>query len=513
MKILIDTNIFIPAEDDGALPPNVEQLFNLANSGEHEIRVHADSLRDLKRDTNVARREASISRFQKYRSVASCWRKKTDLEEQFGQIRSENDEVDCKLLGSLTDGTVDLVVTEDSKLLKRAARAGLADGCMAIRDALHVLSESNWLRDTSQTFIRTVSCSSIDLSDPIFESLRADYNFDEWFKTKCVRQGRLAWVAEASGKYAGVVIFNQENESEADEGVIGSKILKLCTFKIADWARGLRLGELFLRKALWFAKNNQFDAVYFTAFPKQTALIGLSAGLGFETVSTRATGESTLARRMKAPSIERGDFLAAVTANYPSVPPITQSAAIIPIQPAFHKKLFPEASETPVGQTLPLFSLDFGAPSDTEIAPAAAIRKAYLCTAQTKEIKRGTPIVFYLTKTTEIAFGQCATGFGIAEQYIHATSVEDILKIARLRTVFAQDELQLMLKRKGFLKVLKFLFVGFFRDPVSLDELKRRKIVGGPPQSIAKIDGPKLSKLITDVGLSHRPRIQRPPPT
>ena len=291
MRVLIDTNVFIPAEDAGALPEKVASLFNLINANEYTPVVHSESLKDLQRDKNLARQRASISRFQKYKHVPSCHRDKQQLEHEFGPIKSENDFVDCKILSALYDGAVDFVVSEDAGLLKRAAGIGYADTCLSVRDALLVFKNQKWLRESEQVFISDVACAELNTVDSIFDSLRADYpEFDDWFR-KCVRKQRRAWIVKEDGNYAGIVIFNEENAADADAGVVGQKVLKLCTFKVAEFARGSRLGELFLRKALWFAVNNEFDSVYFTAYPKQTALIGLCMSLGFEVVGERDSGK------------------------------------------------------------------------------------------------------------------------------------------------------------------------------------------------------------------------------
>ena len=102
--------------------------------------------------------------------------------------------------------------------------------------------------------------------------------------------------------YAGIVIYNQESSSDADEGVVGERSLKLCTFKVAEFARGSRLGELYLRKALWYALNDDFDSVYFTAYTKQTALIGLCISLGFE-----VSGTARVERKNNVSQHEKGN--------------------------------------------------------------------------------------------------------------------------------------------------------------------------------------------------------------
>ena len=66
-----------------------------------------------------------------------------------------------------------------------------------------------------------------------------------------------------------------ESSEETDATTKAQKILKLCTFKVRPEKRGVKLGELLLKKAFWFAQVNNYDLLYITAFPKQGALIDL----------------------------------------------------------------------------------------------------------------------------------------------------------------------------------------------------------------------------------------------
>jgi GNAT superfamily N-acetyltransferase len=84
-----------------------------------------------------------------------------------------------------------------------------------------------------------------------------------------------------------LVIRKTEKHSEAQTQHEGSKILKICTFKVRDEYLGEKFGELLLKQALWFAQHNNYDLVYLTVYPKHTLLIRLLSYYGFvETMRT-----------------------------------------------------------------------------------------------------------------------------------------------------------------------------------------------------------------------------------
>ena len=113
----------------------------------------------------------------------------------------------------------------------------------------------------------------LNLADPIFESVRADYpGFDEWFD-KCRRQHRDCWVLEIDGEIAGLVIHKRETRAEAGTKGLGPKILKICTFKVRDEFQGEKFGELLLKQVLWFGQQNKYDLTYVTAFSKHAFLM------------------------------------------------------------------------------------------------------------------------------------------------------------------------------------------------------------------------------------------------
>ena len=209
-------------------------------------------------------------------------------------------------------------------------------------------------------------------------------------------------------------------------------------------------------------------------------------------------------RKIVVPGI---NLLTAVASNYPRVPKFFRDGLAIPIQSHFHKKLFPEASSIAHGQTPDLFEISWRSGDAERVAPASSVRKAYLSNAPKNEIEPGTPLIFYLSKDEALRYSQRITAFGISEQYMSATDVETVMKVVRLRTVYSTEEIRRMLQQKLELKVLKFLFVGYFKEPPTIQEMIDREILKSHPQSFTRVDGRRLSNLVEEIGLSHIPNI------
>ena len=136
-----------------------------------------------------------------------------------------------------------------------------------------------------------VSANEIQLTDEIFDSLREDYPpFDTWWRDKCVRERRRCWAVFDEG-LAGLIVRKDETAANTDATIKAAKILKICTFKVRPEKRGVKLGELLLKKVFWFAQANHYDLVYITTYKTQAALIDLLEYYGFKNTATKADGE------------------------------------------------------------------------------------------------------------------------------------------------------------------------------------------------------------------------------
>jgi hypothetical protein len=90
---------------------------------------------------------------------------------------------------------------------------------------------------------------------------------------------------------AGLIVRKDETAANTDATIKAAKILKICTFKVRPEKRGVKLGELLLKKVFWFAQANNYDLAYITTYKNQAALIDLLEYYGFKNTATKSDGE------------------------------------------------------------------------------------------------------------------------------------------------------------------------------------------------------------------------------
>jgi ribosomal protein S18 acetylase RimI-like enzyme len=496
LKLLLDTNILIALEDPKPLEPALAALSQKAQLHGLVLFIDEAAVHDIQRDPDETRRERTLSKLRRFPILEGvAHTTDADLQTRFGSVRNDNDRCDVLMLDSLHLGVVDFLVSEDLELHKRAARAGLSDRVFRIPDALSWIRRTFEPQDFRLPYVVAKKAHQIPLADPIFQSLRDDYiDFDDWFERKCRRQHRDCWVLEIDHQIAGLVIRKDEARAEAQITLAGDRILKICTFKISPNFRGEKLGEHLLKKILWFAQANRYDATYLTAFPKHDFLIALLQSFGFEITKTLHTGELMLERRLHreeevllAPSEEPLSKDLAIYPRYYSGPRVGKF--VVPIQAQFHVALFPEIGEA---APLPLF------PSDKYVVepgsgvgrtPGNTIRKVYVCRAATRQLKAGDLLLFYLSKSADLTRSQTVTSVGVVERVELASSANDLMRCVGRRSVYSRDALVRMLPTPAHpVVVIDFLLVGHLSTPAPVQTLVNMGAFSGrPPQSIARI--------------------------
>lgn len=500
-KLLIDTNIVISLEDAQPVQASLAELVRLSN--EHGVGLFVDGANydDVERDKDHARRAVTLSKlakFQKLRGVPVP--DEALLVARFGKINRENDRSDVGLVVALDAKAVDFLVTQDIGLHRRADRAGLGASVLTVEEALAWLKQTYTTKAVSLPYVVERKAYQISQDHDILKSLQADYpGFDSWFD-KCRRQHRDCWVLEIGDEIAGLVIRKDETHAEAGTEHIGPKILKICTFKVRDEFLGEKFGELLLKQVLWFAQKNRYDLTYVTAFPKHAFLIDLLSYYGFKETRKMANGEIVLEKPIATGA------LADVTDNAfdfdrEHYPRFHDSLAVqkfcVPIQPAYHRLLFPEIA---YGAELPLFPVETFGPMlsrGQERTPGNTIRKVYLCRAKTTHLRPGDILLFYMSKDISFAASQSITTVGIVEQVTNVCTSDDLIRHTAKRSVFSAESLQAMRPTKlSPVKVIDFLLVGHTQPPVGLDTLVASGVFAGrPPQSIAQLPQERYAQL------------------
>lgn len=499
-KYLIDTNVFIPLEDATTVPSEFAELLALAARHGVDIYVHEAAVDDIQRDKDSARRTVSLSKLRKFPKLAKVMGlTEAALAAEFGPLAKPNDVVDATLLHALQIGVADFVVTEDRDLHGRTQRfaPNLIDRVLYVADALSLLRKTYEPTTVSLPFVEEVDAHSIPQTDPIFESLRDGYDgFDTWWRVKCVKQLRKCWVVVDNGAIAGLVVRKVETAGDTDAHLSGKKILKICTFKVRTETRGIKLGELLLKQALWFAQTNNFDLVYLTTYPSQSTLIELIEYYGFTLTYTNVQGELVYEKplsREAVPKPENGGYFEVTRLNYPRFyagPEI--SAYGIPIKEAYHEYLFPELANRRQPDLFPLV----GGPK----TPGNTIRKVYLCRAQASISRSGAVLLFY-KGTSRNPPSQAVTTIGIFESMALARSTEELRRLASGRSVYSDAQIRAFEASDDRpVKVINFLLVHHIAPAIELATLQQLGVIKThPPQSIFSLDRTKLVALLGQV--------------
>lgn len=239
MKFAIDTNILLPLEVASISAPSTHdpealELNRIVQESGNHIVVHPAILIDLARDPDVARRERHTYLLNKYPKIVDPPPVTPAHEAHLGVAQANsNDWVDNLLLVAVERHAVDYLVTQDQKMHRKASRLGIADRVLTITDALATLRT---LFDTSPIpppAVRRVQLYNVDERDPIFDSFRGDYpGFDAWLRASKKRVRRTWTISGPNGRLAAICIVKKEGEDIPDG--IGGRVLKICTFKVAD---------------------------------------------------------------------------------------------------------------------------------------------------------------------------------------------------------------------------------------------------------------------------------------
>lgn len=491
-RALIDTNVLIALEDPGRTDPVAAELARRCQAGSVTIHIHPAMRDDFERDRNSVRRSVSSSRMDKYPSLAAIpLPSKSDLERRFGFIRHANDQADVELLHALSIDAVDVLITQDGGVHKRVRGSPLEDRVLTIADAVAWLKALQDVVEDGIAVVDDVPAYTIDSDDPIFRSLEEDYpNFIAWWRSKCVAEHRDCWLIRASdGVIDGIIVRKTENGR--DLGLTPStRVLKLCTYKVAARARGHKIGELLLQKALWHAQLNNYSAVYLTTYPKQTMLMNLLERYGFEVTSTKEDGELILAKRLTSAraDLPAGPRTASMIRQlYPRFA-VGESVGLfaVPVQWRFHKRLFPEAARL---VPMPLFNDDSRDERGARLVPGNTIRKVYVCRSKIKALRAGDVLFFYQSKDESALHSQCLTTVGVVEQTRRTSDAQELIRFTAGRSVYSEQDLhQLADSSPQGVMVIDFLLIRHLDPPLPLQRVLETNILKAHPQSIGRID-------------------------
>jgi hypothetical protein len=482
MNILLDTNILIPFEDTRRLlDPRLAELRRLVDELGFRLYIHPAQIHDLKQDRNIERREIVLSRIPQYTQIPNPPVLSDDELTRFGWTQSnDNDRVDNLLLHAVIRGATNILISEDKGIRRKGIRAGIQERVYRLDQALDLLTRQRQPREFRVPHgIRDRYLHEFDIQSSFFDSLREGYDgFNNWYQ-KAAQSHRRCWCIADDSKndlHAVCIYKIEESPSVTDDGKkLKGRALKLCTFKVGEAIRGMKIGERLLFTAFKYAAEGDLDWVYaHTNSVRHRHLIALFSEYGFQ-IAGEYNGDEVYAKPMRPGLLDEPESpLAYAIRYYPHYRDDPSSDSyLVPIRPAYHEDLFPDISNISKG----LFADDlsmFGPQSNT-------IKKAYICNSNTSDIEPGDLLFFFRTedrRSIEVV--------GVVETAIRTDDLNLMMSLVAKRTVYSREQLSNLVKagRHGSLVIL-FRLVRYI-EPISVSVLEQAG-VKGPYQTIRRV--------------------------
>lgn len=300
--------------------------------------------------------------------------------------------------------------------------------------------------------------SEIDINDPLFTSLKADYpEFAEKWFPKCIRENRKAVVfSDAAGLGAFIALKREKDEPiQLQNGEIpAAPRLKIATLLLAERFRGQRLGEGALGLILWYWQRSKLAEVYVTIFPKHTDLISQVERFGFQLVGYNDRGEGVYLRDRKAI-----DFTDPYK-SFPFVSPNFSKGGYLIVDDDYHDTLFPYSELKNTLQE----PLDMDA--------ANGVSKVYIGRAWNVHYRVGEPIFIYRKyKGTDgrPGYRSCLTSYCVVTKVVPVKenrrakmSFDEFVALAGNKTIFDRQELKKRFDNDSTITVVMMLYCGYF---------------------------------------------------
>lgn len=488
MRILLDTNIFIPLEDSSVDIDNALADLNRISSGKHQFLVHPATVDDLNRDKDEDRKKKILSRLSKYQVLEypPIFKDHTEENKLFGESKKDNDRVDNLILLAIQRNCVHLLVTQDQGIHRKSRLVGEQERVLTVEQTIAALSQFNYKESALYPSINDVPCHTLDIKNVFFDSLRNSYDFDNWFINKCAKTGRKAWICSEGNEIHAICIYNVEFDpiiTSESKGLQG-RVLKLCTFKVEK--RGYKIGELLLKQSFSYAVENKIDYIYLTIEPLKHGLLeDLFVDFGFYVFGLDEKGRDNVFVKYFPKYFPNNNDapLDYAIKYFPKVRLCQNSIYLVPIKPKYHEILFPELAKQ--GDIF----------SDQNPSAGNTIKKAYLCNANSSSITPGDIIFLYRSEDC-----QALTSYGVVEKFYIENDPDKIFQWVSKRTVYSYDDIESM-KNKS-IKIILFRLVSHLKVPITLARLKSLNVVFGSIQSITKLDKIKAKEIINEAKLN-----------
>lgn len=480
MKALLDTNIIIHREANRVVSQDIGILYRWLDRGKYIKCIHSATIEEVKKNPNKDTVGLFLVKLDSYEVVEIP----SPIQEEVKVVserydNNENDKIDTTLLNEVYVGRVDILITEDKKIHKKAKELGIQDKVFTIDSFLEkTFSEHPELVDYKVLNVQKLKFGKIELNDTFFDSLKEDYKgFDKWFIKKYDEEAYIT-INSNNGRLLSFLYLKIEDEKEnyynINPPLPPKRRLKVGTFKVIS--NGFRLGERFIKIIFDNALKNRVQEIYVTIFdkrPEQRRLIELLEQWGFNLWGTKE--EELVYVRDFTPQFD----LTNLKSCFPYISK-GKNTYIVPIYPEYHTELLPDSilnTESPEE-----FIEDF--------PHRNCINKVYVSRAMEPYPNTGDIIVFYRTggyyKSVVTTIGE------VQDIKFDFENEDEFILYCRKKSVYPELALRDMWRRstkKPF--VVSFLYVYSFPHRINMKELIELKVLSG------KDDAPRGFKPIT----------------
>jgi hypothetical protein len=173
MRVLVDTNVFIPLEDTSPLLNRaVADFARLTSKFGWQVLVHPASGEDLSHDKQADRRVSVLSRLAKYERVPHPPEPPADFLEKLGNPTVINDICDARILYAVAANAVGMLVTEDRGIHAKAKRVGIDKRVYFVTQAVQLIEQLHGEKKSTPPAVKQLPMHTVDLKETFFDSLR-----------------------------------------------------------------------------------------------------------------------------------------------------------------------------------------------------------------------------------------------------------------------------------------------------------------------------------------------------
>ncbi|CAH8281337.1 hypothetical protein EV196_101419 [Mariniflexile fucanivorans] len=469
MKALLDTNIIIHREASRVINQDVGILYRWLDRVKYTKCVHSMSITEIEKYKNQQTVETFQIKLDSYEKIDIPSPLQKEVKDVSGKIDvNQNDINDTQLLNEVFIGRVDILITEDKKIHKKAVLLGIDGKVFTIDSFLEkTFAEHPDLVNYKVLNVQKLKFGRINLEDNFFESLKEDYEgFDKWFIKKFDEEAYIT-VNSNNGRLLSFLYLKvedmDENYRDTNPVFLPKKRLKIGTFKVIN--NGFRLGERFMKIIFDNAIKNKVDEIYVTIFDKrdeQKRLIDLFEQWGF--VLWGKKNEELVYVRDFSKKVNEHNL----RHTYPYISKNTNNCYIVPIYPDYHTELLPDSI------------LNTESPSEfiEDFPHRNGINKVYVSRALLPHPNIGDILVFYRTGGY---YKSVVSTIGVVQEIRYDfINEEDFVVYCRKSSVFPEDQLRAMWKYSGTKPfVVKFLYIYSFPHRINMKELIDLQVLSG----------------------------------